>query len=429
MSFIITGQVVGAISDVFGEHSENLSVVDKVMASMGFGRIWFTVNWWNERLTQDGIGKYKVLRQKHKIWDLLYEAFPTVTLQIYAAMTTDVAPTALVASITISAVCVSFSTILYLRTLLGVQQQDNGAEQTATLRVPSLSTESPRNSQQRPDESKTIYQTLFVFLISDFYIRSVPMVMMLAMVSMTWFGEEGGRDYVLRFVLGSFIFGAMAFFELIANHRIRTDSHRGLRHILKIFAASIFSSFYSMLCTLSVLKTDPFYAESVIFSKYLVEHGIRCCVALILCIFSMALSDTNLWYPFVLSALFMLCLVINLLTIHWISRSECTSAAVSRQKQDNHQIDAHSTELQVMERVHSVSEREAETDEQIQPAGSMTVLGKDRGDAVSETNPGGDTQEEREDTVDTDTDLEINDIYDMITDVLDKGNGSDSHEI
>ena len=258
MSFIITGQVVGAMSDVFGEHSENLAVIDKVMASVGFGRIWFTVNWWNEVMTQDGIGKYKVLRQKHKIWDLLYEAFPTVTLQIYAAMTTDVALTALVASITISAVCVSFSTILYLRALLGVQQQDNGADDGATVRASSTSIKAPIKREHRQEDVKSIYLTLFVFLVSDFYIRSVPMVMLLAIASVAWFDGEGDRDYFLRFIFGSFIFGAMAIFELFANHKIRMDSHRGLTYILKIFAASIFSSFHTMLCTLNVLRTDAF---------------------------------------------------------------------------------------------------------------------------------------------------------------------------
>ena len=171
------------------------------------------------------------------------------------------------------------------------------------------------------------------------------------------------------------------------------------------------------------------YGESVIFSKYLVEHGSRCCAALILCIFSMALSGTTLWYPFVLSALFMLCLVVNSWTIHWISRSKFTAASVSRQKQHGQQIDARSTELQVMERVYSESERDAGTEEQIQSAGKIAILAEEGADKVSEINPVEATHDGREDTVDTDTHLEINDIYDMITDVLDETIGSDPNEI
>ena len=45
LMFIVTGQVVGAISDVFGSEHGSYSVIDKVMAVTGFGRIWFTVNW------------------------------------------------------------------------------------------------------------------------------------------------------------------------------------------------------------------------------------------------------------------------------------------------------------------------------------------------------------------------------------------------
>ena len=433
LAFVITGQVVGAASDVFARDFGQLSVVDKIMASVGFGRIWFTVNWWEEKLNQDDNGMYGVLRQKHKIWDLLYEAFPTVALQIYAAMTTNVPPQALVASIFISAVSISFSTVLYLGALLKVQKQ--GEDPVTSLGLPgqnvsastgSLIVSSP-NSEQRRSEAKPMYFALFLFMVSDFYIRSVPMVMMLAQVSGKWFNGDETGDTVWRLMFGSLLFGIVAIFELIANYKMRITTNRGLVYILKVFGASIFSSFHSMLCTLSVLKMDPFYAESVIFSKYLVEHCIRCAVALIFCIFSVTLSDFNLWYPLVLSALFVLCLAINAMAVHWIFRSEFNSTAESRQQQHGPQIDTCSVELQVMDRVHSGIEPEAGTDEQIQPAGSLTVLEEVGDDKVSKTNPVSDTQDGSKEAVDTESDLEINDIYDMITDVLDEENGLDSN--
>ena len=437
VSFIITGQVVGATSDVFGEHSENLSVIDKVTAFFGFGRIWFTVNWWNEVMTQDGMGKYKVLRQKHKIWDLLYEAFPTVTLQVFAAMTSDVALTALVASITISAVSVSFSTIRYLRDLLAVQQQDNDTDQRApALRITSVSTEYPLNRDQRPEEAKSIYLTLFVFLISDFYIRSVPTVMMLAMVSITWFDGDDGRDYFLRFIFGSFMFGVMAIFELIANHKIRMESHRGLKYILKIFVASIFSSFYTMLCTLNVLQMDPFYAESVIFSRYLVEHGIRCVVALIFCICSLALSDGTLWYPWALTVLFLFAVSINGVMMRWIYSSEFVSKIEKNVPPSMEHVTAELEHVGSMTTAASSKEQYGSegqgfgTKSEIQSAttelpGSIELQtmtnGKDSNDGAVVRNLMAGTQDTTNVTMDTDTDLDIN--------VLDEENGSHSNEI
>ena len=66
IAFVALGQITGAVSDVFGDQNDALSVTDKVMAILGFGRFWFTINFWRER--QGGrIEKYGLLRQKHKI--------------------------------------------------------------------------------------------------------------------------------------------------------------------------------------------------------------------------------------------------------------------------------------------------------------------------------------------------------------------------
>ena len=338
ISFIITGQIVGAVSDVFGEHNDELSAIDKVMALTGFGRIWFTVKWWNETLTVDGNGKYKVLRQKHKIWDLMYESFPTVALQIYASMTTDVPTSALVISIMFSAVSVTVSSIRYLNSLLevttptaptanGGQSQtglEDGGSDSAQNReaAPSLSSKISMAPDQvpvgGPKRSIPLYLMLFVFMISDFYIRSIPTVMFLAAVTYGLIGES----VFLRFIFGLFLFGAIAIFEFVANQKMRIPSHRGTAFIFKIFAASMFSSFYTILCTLSVLKLDPFYAESVIFSKYLVEHCIRCGAAVIFCIFYLALTESIHWG---LMVLFIFFVAINAVTMYRIHESEFVS--------------------------------------------------------------------------------------------------------
>ena len=347
--FIVTGQVVGAISDVVVDVDDSYSVTDKLMAITGFGRIWFTVNWCKESITQDGNGKYGILRRKHKIWDLLYEAFPTVGLQIYAAMTTTVPVQALVISIMISALSVSFSTTMYLRDLLKVattqsqntagvtgvvpQDDDNnvdGSNRTLSVLPDTLSSSnsiisSPKRDSPR-DESKQMYLALFVFMVSDFYIRSIPMVMILAIIAKKYFDDMGTDDSVWRSVVGVILFSTVAIFEFLANRNIRIPSHRDTQFILKIFAVSIFSSFHTMLSTLTVLKMDPFYAESVIFSKYLVEHGIRCAIALILCICSLSLSDSSLWFPWALTPLFMGLMIVNGLAMRWIYNSKFTAS-------------------------------------------------------------------------------------------------------
>ena len=434
---IITGQVVGAITDVFEGGNDKFTTTDKVMAGLGFGRIWFTMKWWNEKITtEDDNGKFKILRQKHKIWDLLFEAFPTVALQIYASMTTNVSLTALAASIIISSVSASFSTIRYLGALLRVTPTATSSGRGQDIAVPtstafesSMITSPKRNAPRK--EAKSLYLALFVFMFSDFYIRSIPVIMLLATISIEYFGGEDIEDFVGRVVTGSFLYGMLIIFECVANQKMRIPSHRGSTFILKFFAASVFSSFYTMLCTLNVLKTDPYFAKSVIFSKYLVEHKIRCGVALVFCICSIALSYDSLHYPWILSVLFVLCLGINGPAMKWIYDSEiwCGSdSEVLSQQQCVQEPEFQSIELQTVERIES--ETVATQDGYAgYGVGTSVDNGKDIDDGAVRLNPVDNGQDAREETVETDTDLEINDIYDMITDVLDENNGPDPNEI
>ena len=339
---IIAGQTIGAVSDVFSKIHEDFTTADKVMALMGFGRTWFTVNWWKETLTtEDDNGKYKVLRKKHKIWDLLYETFPTIGLQIFAAMTTNVSPIALLISIVTSIISICFSITIYLKDLLSVTRATPNINSSATPSLPSSQERADltvieslrRSTAQRV--SNVMYLHLFAFMFSDFYIRTIPTMMMLAAISIKL------ADFYSKFLFGSVLFGVLAVFEFIANKKIRISSHRGFVFILTIFATSIFSSFHTMLSTLSVLKWDPFYAESVVFSKYLVEHGIRCAVAMVFCISSVALIGGISWYPWILSADFVVSLLINGRSMRWIYESEFVSTQ---------QHVAQSVELQTVEK-------------------------------------------------------------------------------
>ena len=45
--------------------------------------------------------------------------------------------------------------------------------------------------------------------------------------------------------------------------------------ILNIFSVSLFSSFYNLLCSLEILKNDPFYGKSVEVKSFRFEHKIR----------------------------------------------------------------------------------------------------------------------------------------------------------
>ena len=184
----------------------------------------------------------------------------------------------------------------------------------------------------------------------------------LAMIANKYFDDGDNVDSIWRSMLGVILFGAVTIFEFFANQKIRTPSHRDIRFILKIFAGSIFSSFHTMLSTLCVLKMDPFYAESVIFSRYLVEHGIRCAVALILCVCSLALSDSALWFPWALTPLFVVLMVINVLAMRWISNSKFI-ASVSKSVELAPMMSAEKHKVQSVDDDDSESERSQSEEE------------------------------------------------------------------
>eukprot|EP01083_Nonionella_stella_P266102 900612_1 len=89
-----------------------LTTTDKVLSMLGFGRVWFVINSWSES-QQNPV--YFQLYNKHKIWDLMYENIPTVALQVYAALVMEGNTSlAIIISITISVLSMSYTTWMYL---------------------------------------------------------------------------------------------------------------------------------------------------------------------------------------------------------------------------------------------------------------------------------------------------------------------------
>ena len=219
----------------------------------------FTMKFWDEAVSKRAVsnqpvsvGKYKTLRTRSKIWEMMYESFPGMVLQLYAAMTTNVPVEALLVSIFVSAVTVSVTVIQYL------------------LRLSTMKRNSTETDFSILKAQKSLIFPFFTFVLSDFVLRSLPLVIFLAVCHLLMSG-----DAVTWYLFCNIFFSACLLFEFVANFKIRVGSHRNCFFILKVFAVSVFSSFYSLLCCFELLEHDALFALSVDFAKFKMVHRLR----------------------------------------------------------------------------------------------------------------------------------------------------------
>eukprot|EP01083_Nonionella_stella_P266101 900610_1 len=198
-----------------------LTTTDKVLSMLGFGRVWFVINSWSES-QQNPV--YFQLYNKHKIWDLMYENIPTVALQVYAALVMEGNTSlAIIISITISVLSMSYTTWMYLVNITSKKMtaaKGNKVEDN-TISVIELETQTQRteiteqeneekNASKLPQfiinkfgtalENKLLFLNLYVWMISDFYIRTIPLVTLIASIPCS--NGDGGFCY-LEFYLFS----------------------------------------------------------------------------------------------------------------------------------------------------------------------------------------------------------------------------------
>ena len=364
ISFTIFSNVFGTISNKwFGEQYQNLSNMDKIIGFLGLGANYFKIKSWRQ-LNQDEDGIYTKLAMKHKIWGVMFETFPSLALRIYASLVTDSSETdkslSLRASILFSCVNVMFSVWQYI---VKITKEQAKHEQVAIELVTNESTSKQtehytgnNNKSRDPcidssesnheiidikssDDEKSIscmeHVKLFIqknimsefehvvnnkdfhinislFMISDFYVRSMPILSLMAVI-----------PHNFRTTTFCPLFAALAIFEFVLNKWMRIKEYSSNGYVINIFSVSIFSSFYNLLCSLDILKDDPFYGYSVVFESFMIEHRIRILLSMIISVLDIAMLfsrfsvDDAINESIVLLVFYILFLILNI----WLIKS------------------------------------------------------------------------------------------------------------
>ena len=165
----------------------------------------------------------------------------------------------------------------------------------------------------------TFYMKLFIFMMTDFYIRSIPLICLLALIPCN--ADE--QFCPARNVTFCLLFLGLLLFEFIMNYRMRIQSYSSTLFIFQIFGISIFSSFHSLLSALSIFKDDPFYGKSVEFRSLMVEHKCRTILSVLVNITCVGLLGVNggkdrFYVIILLLILYLICLFGNMKVIRFL---------------------------------------------------------------------------------------------------------------
>ena len=169
--------------------------------------------------------------------------------------------------------------------------------------------------------NRVLYSNLYFFMISDFYIRSMSIILFISLIPC----GEGNNFCAARVGTGAVLFSGLLIFEFILNKRMRIVEYQGFGFVLTIFAISVLSSFYTILSSLHALRDDPFFGKSVDFKAYMFEHKVRIYLSVFMNVISVGLFFVNdpgnrNAFIFVLIVIFFFAVFINYFAVNSIQK-------------------------------------------------------------------------------------------------------------
>eukprot|EP01084_Bolivina_argentea_P021594 40119_1 len=176
-----------------------LTKLDKCMPFIGLGRPWYLIKAWSNTSTKE---YYQTLNQRIKVWEIMMESFPSVSLQIYVSMVQDEYSSSLIQSILASFISLTWTVWVFL--LMQSQKEikvkdtgnsspkidNNGAVDLVLsdgTKIESNTTIDKEENISKPTKwgyvkkKKIFYIHLYLFMISDFFLRTYPLISLTAL--------------------------------------------------------------------------------------------------------------------------------------------------------------------------------------------------------------------------------------------------------
>ena len=104
--------------------------------------------------------------------------------------------------------------------------------------------------------------------------------------------------------------------------RIKEEPYSTNSFIFNTFSVSLFSSFYNLLCSLTILKDDIFYGKSVIWDSFMIEHKIRIGFSMMVSVASMVLLYFDRERMAIMIVLFVFYIILLILNINILAANK-----------------------------------------------------------------------------------------------------------
>ena len=213
-------------------------------------------------------------------------------------------------------------------------EKENKDEKSCCMKIMA---ELPAFAKEFISGDSKFYLQLFMFLVTDFYIRCIPMACFMAEVILSACDKN---DTFCPAKFGTFfgLFGGLMIFEFVMNVFIRSVKYNTeyslYKYVLQVFYVSLFSSFHTLFSSLHVLENDSFFGGDVEFKKLWIEHGIRCIISVVLSIINLSLfgviPDENrdvITVIIILTVFYAVCLIANIFALKRIETINTNSNA------------------------------------------------------------------------------------------------------
>ena len=308
------------------------NIIQLSLVVTGFGRLYFGVRPW-------GAEKQFLRFQRLKVWEMIFESFPTVALQFYIVLRTN-SPTHVLASLIVSFISISFTfyKILLTDTIINSDSlsiTNNNSSNNNRNNGDSTENEISQQSFLRTHKSaigrlfiaigipyfskkkQILFSILsYIFIVTDMFTRIFPTILLIAIISN--FNHNNGL-FGLRIVIVLFVIGLTIIYEFYAywhmlNDQVRknaTSMRNKIFKVCKYFIVGCVTSSYYFFGSVG-LKYLP---KEIIFHKFFKFHCIRAFTSAVIFIVDILLqvylSRPYLEYNDGYVSLFVVCLVLN----------------------------------------------------------------------------------------------------------------------